>query len=316
MEGTKMKSTRHNLPALTSVILALSLCFGQGGNPAAYAATTGGSQSRSARSPRQDKVSPDLRQSLRSKKGSDRVQVILQISGKPTAALRALLSRNGVRVKKEFGNLQMLTVELPLSVIEQLAAFAEVTYISVDRPIISLGGHLSTTTGADAVRQQMTSTGTSYTLDGTGVGIAFLDSGLYSAHKAFNGRLGGSKDYTGENVVEDPYGHGTHVAGIAAGSGSILSGKYIGIAPGATIYNLRVLNSKGVGTVSSVLAAINDLLLYASDYNIRVVNMSLGMPAVDSYRNDPVCIAVRKLTDAGVVVVAAAGNDGKDRTSG
>src|SRR5437870_13120539 len=47
-------------------------------------------------------------------------------------------------------------------------------------------------------------------------------------------------------------------------------------------------------------------------YNIRVVNMSLGTPAVDSYRNDPICIAVRRLVDSGMVVVVAAGNNGKN----
>src|SRR5215204_272471 len=127
-----------------------------------------------------------------------------------------------------------------------------------------------------------------------------------------SGRYGAGKDYTGENRTDDPFGHGTHVAAIAAGSAAILSGKYSGVAPGATIYNLRVLNSFGVGRVSSVLAALDDLLLYHANYNIRVVNMSLGMPAIDSYKDDPVCQAVRRLVDAGVVVVAAAGNNGKD----
>src|SRR6185295_16879043 len=98
------------------------------------------------------------------------------------------------------------------------------------------------------------------------------------------------------------------VAAAAAGSGLVSSGRYIGIAPRASLINLRVLNSQGVGSVSTLLSALNWLMSNATAYNIRVVNLSLGMPAIDSYRNDPLCVAVRKLVDRGIVVVAAAGN--------
>src|SRR6185295_4057124 len=78
------------------------------------------------------------------------------------------------------------------------------------------------------------------------------------------------------------------------------------------LINLRVLNSTGVGTTAYVLRALDWVATNRTTYNIRVVNLSLGMPAIDSYRNDPVCRAVRRLVDAGVVVFAAAGNNGKD----
>ena len=86
----------------------------------------------------------------------------------------------------------------------------------------------------------------------------------------------------------------------------------IGIAPRARVLNLRVLNSRGIGSVSSVLSALDWLMQMAPAYNVRVVNMSLGMPAINSYRFDPLCVAVRKLVDKGIVVVAAAGNNGKN----
>ena len=76
--------------------------------------------------------------------------------------------------------------------------------------------------------------------------------------------------------------------------------------------NLRVLNSGGIGTVSGVLAALDWLIANKNSYNVRVVNMSLGTRAISSYEDDPLCNAVRKLVDSGVVVVAAAGNIGKD----
>jgi len=154
-------------------------------------------------------------------------------------------------------------------------------------------------------------------LDGTGVGIAVLDSGIYTIHKSFQGKLNNvrvvfSKDFTGEGRTDDPYGHGSHVASIAAGNGVVANGAYIGIAPNANLINLRVLNSTGTGTTSALLSGLNWVMSNRGTYNIRVVNMSLGAAAIDSYRSDPICKAVRKLVDAGVVVVAAAGNNGKD----
>ena len=119
-----------------------------------------------------------------------------------------------------------------------------------------------------------------------------------------------SKDFTGERRTDDPYGHGTHVARIAAGNARVSSGAYLGIAPNANLINLRVLNSQGLGTTSGLLSALDWVLTNRSSHNIRVVNMSLGAAAVDSYKKDPICKAVRHLVNKGVVVVAAAGNNG------
>ncbi len=125
-------------------------------------------------------------------------------------------------------------------------------------------------------------------------------------------RFQASHDFTGEGRIDDSYGHGSHVASIAAGNGVVANGAYVGIAPNANLINLRVLNSTGTGTTSALLSGLNWVMSNRGTYNIRVVNMSLGAAAIDSYKNDPICKAVRKLVDAGVVVVAAAGNNGKD----
>src|SRR4029453_15246146 len=96
------------------------------------------------------------------------------------------------------------------------------------------------------------------------------------------------------------------------GEGGPTGGACEGIASGASLINLRVLNSEGVGTVSSTLSALDWILSNRLLFNIHVVNMSLGTPAISSFKTDPICQAVRKLVDAGIVVVAAAGNNGKD----
>src|SRR5215204_4856738 len=176
-------------------------------------------------------------------------------------------------------------------------------------------GHVTRTTGTDDVR---VTAGTNVTgLDGTGIGIAVLDSGIDTGHTTFLDRNNTlrvvyGKDFTGEGRTDDPFGHGTHVASIVAGNGRISRTEYVGVAPNANLINLRVLNSQGTGRVSYMLGALEWVYQNRAAYNVRVVNLSLGTPAVESYKNDPVCKAVRKLVDAGVVVVAAAGNNGKD----
>src|SRR5207237_7548027 len=109
-----------------------------------------------------------------------------------------------------------------------------------------------------------------------------------------------TQDFTGEGTTEDLYGHGTYVAALAAGKDSDNADLYSGAAPGANLINLRVLNAHGTGTLSAVLSALDVVVAKRNAYNIRVVNMSMGMPAIDSYQNDPLCRAVRRLVDAGI----------------
>ena len=261
---------------------------------------------------RADKVGHKLRNRVsNSQSANDQVSVILQLNGQKSPRLQALLKRNGIRLKKEFSNFNSSAVELPASVVDELASHGEVDSITEDDEVMALG-HISSTTGADDVRAQTNSTGVTTTLDGSGVGIAILDSGVQSNHKSLSPRVVYSQDFTGENRVDDPFGHGTHVAASAAGNGSLFKGDYTGIASNANLINLRVLDSQGRSTTSTVLSALNWVFSNRASYNVRVVNMSLGGAAISSYKNDPLCLAVRRLVDAGVVVVAAAGNDGKD----
>jgi subtilisin family serine protease len=127
-----------------------------------------------------------------------------------------------------------------------------------------------------------------------------------------NFRIVYSNDFTDEGTADDNFGHGTHVAGIAAGNSGRDNGAYRGVAPGANIVNLKVLDSTGIGNTSWLLNALEWIKLYHTKFNIRVVNLSLGGIAVDSYTNDPVNLKVQELNAEGILVVAAAGNNGKD----
>ena len=148
---------------------------------------------------------------------------------------------------------------------------------------------------------------------GRGITVAVIDSGINTRHKAFaNGRVLVTKDFTGGDG-QDHYGHGTHVAAIIAGqAGKTADAKdFRGIAPGAYLLNLRVLGDDGSGTVSDVIEAIDWTIAHQHEYNVRIINLSLGAPVLQPYRDDPLCEAVERAVRSGLVVVAAGGNYGK-----
>ncbi|HSV21619.1 MAG TPA: S8 family serine peptidase, partial [Xanthobacteraceae bacterium] len=248
-----------------------------------------------------DKVSADLRELISNRRAPERIKAILQVDNTNSHALQAQLGAYGVKVESRMAQFGTLAVDIPTKAIEKIAATGN--YLSLDRRIDGLG-HVEATTGDDAMLAQAGNS----SLDGSSIGVAVLDSGVSSRVKALSNRIVYSRDFTGEGTTEDPYGHGTFVASMVVSP----YGSYGGVAPAANLVNFRVLNSKGTGSMSALLAALDAVMTNRSTYNIRVVNVSLGTAAVDSYKNDPLCRAVRRLVDAGIVVVAAAGNDGKD----
>ncbi|HWN98101.1 MAG TPA: S8 family peptidase [Blastocatellia bacterium] len=236
------------------------------------------------------------------------VDVIIQTASKPDKKFLRALSHRGGYLLSDYNNVEAVAAHVPVDQIGEIASQSHVEYISLDRPTQATG-HLETTTGANIARNYgNASTGS---IDGSGVGIAILDSGVYANHESFSDeRVICQRDFTGEGRTDDPYGHGTVVASMAAGGSN--GGNYTGIAPGAKIISLRVLNGEGVGRTSDAIAGIDWCISNKAYYNIRVLNLSLGAIAVDSYVNDPLCRAVRRAANAGIVVCVAAGNAGKD----
>jgi serine protease AprX len=148
-------------------------------------------------------------------------------------------------------------------------------------------------------------------VDGQGVVVAVLDSGVY-AHKALAGHILASVSMVDGSTPADGYGHGTHVAGIIAGQSLGVTPLYTGgIAPGAQIVNVKVLGDDGVGLTSDVVDGINWVINNKAKYNIRIMNLSLGHAISEPMALDPLCDAVMRAYQAGIVVVAAAGNAGK-----
>src|SRR5688572_10472746 len=129
------------------------------------------------------KISEDLQDLMgRSLTGDPTVSVILQTDRPISSGLSAFLSGPGVTVRSTLNQLQARNVELPLSKINELASFTEASFISPDRSVKSLG-HLTATSGADAVRS-LSVGGQTGSYDGSGITVAVLDSAIYNTHRS------------------------------------------------------------------------------------------------------------------------------------
>jgi serine protease AprX len=139
--------------------------------------------------------------------------------------------------------------------------------------------------------------------------IAIVDSGIDASRAAdFGARVIARADFVGDGATGDPLGHGTMVAGVAAGSGSAATGA----APNANLVDVRVANGQGEADTSNVLAGLQWVLDNKDEYGIKVVNISLATNSESSFLYDPLDAAVEKLWLNGVTVVSAAGNNGVD----
>lgn len=143
---------------------------------------------------------------------------------------------------------------------------------------------------------------------GKGVTVAVLDGGYDATHPDLTGVVADAKDFTGSpDGTRDDLGHGTHVAGIVAGSGAASGGKYRGVAPDARLVIGRVCGEEECDD-DAILAGME---WAATVEHARVVNMSLGSSGGDG--TDPLSQAIDTLTaSAGTLFVVAAGNDGTD----
>jgi thermitase len=140
-----------------------------------------------------------------------------------------------------------------------------------------------------------------YYSKGDGIKIAVLDTGIDPNHEDLGAKIVGSKNCTASNTTDDLYGHGTHVAGIAAAMTNNTKG-VAGLGYNATLMNVKVLGDDGSGYYSWIANCI----VWSADNGAKVINMSLGGPSKSKTLEDAVNYAWRK----GVVVVAAAGNSG------
>ena len=245
------------------------------------------------------------------------VDVIIQYKQPPTQADHRKVSEKGGQLKQSLESPNGAVYSVSAAEWKTWPKTENVAYISPDRSVQGTLEYANPTVYANIARR--------YGWDGTGVGVAVIDSGLQGRpdlnFKSGTSRVVYSQSFIAGLDATDFYGHGTHVAGIVAGNGYQSTGpnatrSFIGIAPNATIVALRVLDGNGNGTDSAMIGAINQAIPLKAKYNIRVINLSLGRPVYENYNKDPLCLAVEKAWQKGIVVVVAAGNEGRNNTFG
>jgi serine protease AprX len=212
------------------------------------------------------------------------------------------------RKDESLGLINGASATVRLKDLEALAGEAGVDFVMPDAPMAPTGtgtvsaANLATTyPGRDAAPNAWSAGFT-----GVGVGIAVIDSGV-TASADFDSRLVQVRLDGQAGSLDDMIGHGTLVAGIAAGRSA--DGRFIGVAPGATVYAINVSRPDGVWS-SDVITALKWVFDNAHTYNIRVVNLSLAENVTSSYKESALDLAVERLWAAGVFVVASAGNLG------
>jgi len=217
-------------------------------------------------------------------------------------------------VKRTLKGAHALAVKVNHRALRALLESGDVVGVSYDAPVAGqLLGLLPSTTGVSVESSGSKAARQRYGVSGAGVTVAVVDSGVQPHVDLPAERIVRFVDFVnGRTTPYDDYGHGTHVAGIIAGSGAASNGQYAGVAPKAGIVALKVLDANGAGTTSTVLAALEWVLANHTTYNIRVVNLSLGHPIYEAAATDPLVQMVERLTQRGVVVVVSAGNMGRN----
>jgi serine protease AprX len=241
--------------------------------------------------------------------GSSRV-IVQATDSAAAVGLANAIAQAGGRAGRALSLIDARVADVPNTALAALANNPVVVRISLDRPVLGSLERTGATVGATAVRQNLG-------LDGSGITVAIIDSGIMPSHDDLAGpngpRVLAFVDYVnGRTLPYDDYGHGTHVAGIAAGNGFDSGGARTGIAPAANLVALKVLDASGAGTISNVIAALGYAVANRNALHIRIVNLSVSAGVYESYNTDPLTLAARRAVNAGLVVVAAAGNVGRD----
>ena len=242
------------------------------------------------------------------------------------AAEKGLSKDHGLGVSQSYRNVMKgFAANVPAGKLQALKADARVAFVSEDLSVQALvmpeanarGGNPPTTqpaqrtpTGIARVRSLVN------TNRGTGIGVAVLDTGIDLGHPDLAANIVANTGcLQGKKTGQDDHGHGTHVAGTIAALNNAIG--VVGVAPEARLAAVKVLNSQGSGTWSSIICGLDWVAANASRYGIKVANMSLGGTGSSdgncgNSNNDALHRAICRLRDAGVTIVVAAGNSSAD----
>jgi serine protease AprX len=308
--GTELRSVFGK--AVWGAVVALALCAPVAAAPRGAGdarAGAGGAQTH-----KKDKLDASLRANASS--GAERPVIVTVKSGaKP--GLRKRLESRGAKALSEHSIINALSVRVDAHGLAALLADPDVEYVSGDVDVASQGGGAKTSSVISNLKKTL-ALGNWFA--GSSVTVALIDSGIAETPD-FTGRIIGTYDFTNgqggfAKAAVDEFGHGTHVAGLAGSSGAVSNGAYAGVAPGVKFLSLRVLDKKGTGKTSDVIAALQFAVANRARFGIRIINLSLGHPIYESATTDPLVQAVEAAARAGIVVVVAAGNYGTNPANG
>jgi serine protease AprX len=256
--------------------------------------------------------------SARARELTGRSRVIVEFHGAPD--VRAITAAHGVAMRRLRGRPAQVADVANVD-LSKLAQDPRVKRVVADRPAFATLERSAATIGYQLPNTELRATPET----GRGVGIAVIDSGVNAGHddlwRSGSGqRVVHFKDFTVAATPgvwtnappSDGFGHGTHVAGILAGNGYHSYGRRSGIARKASLIALKVLDQDGFGYISGVIDAIDYAIANKSALGIRVINLSVGAGVYESYDTDPLTQAAKRAVDAGIVVVASAGNLGQN----
>jgi serine protease AprX len=264
--------------------------------------------------------------SLAAEHPNRRVEVIVQLTPGASPALGGqLLRAAGATGVREVQLIHGFSARLDAGSAERLSRQAAVRAVSLNAAVKSQTlVNFDPNKMASAFNQSVTASNVWNQATGKGIGVAVIDTGVAGDLPDFRTSTSDDTSRVVASVVTNPnattagdtYGHGTHVAGLVAGdsgyrsSTDALRGKYAGSAPDANLISIKASDDDGSATVLDVIYGLQFAVDHKSDYNIRVVNLSLESTQAESYKTDPLDAAVESAWFNGIVVVAAAGNRG------
>jgi serine protease AprX len=292
------------LAALAVLIAAISLVPSVAARAPAASASDSGRVDRALQSMAQQQPGSSVRVIVQTRRGQDAVSALQRLGGTPgkllphVAAVASQIRAGQVHALAQQPGVLRVMLDQPMRLVQdrhQIAPNAQYPD-SVFPP--SVGASTLWSNG----------------LSGRGVAIAVLDSGI-QPHLDFDwpSRIVAARRFNDRaSSAADQLGHGTWVASIAAGSGAAFHGRYRGMAPGASIVNLKVSDDTGAAYASDVVEALGWIARNHAAFNIRVANLSFVSSVDEGYATSLLAAAVEMVWHAGVVVVVSAGNRGAD----
>jgi serine protease AprX len=235
--------------------------------------------------------------------------VVVQLEAPATDELIASLEGEvgPLRILRRFSVVNGFAASATRTQIEALARAPLVSQIEANSLLVGANDNAQAAFGVSKARLDLPS------LDGNGVTVAVLDSGIDAGHPDLAGKVIAFKDFV-NNQLEPAYddnGHGTHVSAIAAGDGDGSGGLYRGVAPAASIAAVKVLDASLQGPTATVLQGIEWAVNNRSALGIRMIVLSMQTAAgACSDGTEALSVAINNATAAGLLVVVAAGNKG------